>query len=96
MKLLSSKRAFNTVLISLALLSTLNVSAKDVSLTQALTDAVHAQGKVVQHDLSAQLSQSIKTELTKFSMRYNAVKSQHIAAVSTPKNTTKQQRSKKY
>ena len=85
MKLLPSKYALSSVLLSCTLLFSLNASAQEASLEQSLAATVQAQGQKVLHDLSAELSDSIKIELDRFSMRYNTVKTQELAAVSEQK-----------
>lgn len=90
MKLLPSKHALSTVLLSCTLLFTINASAQEASLEQSLTATIQAQGQKVLHDLSAELSHSIKIELDRFSMRYNTVKTQELAAVSEQKKSAQQ------
>jgi len=82
MKLLLSKHVLSTVLLSCTLLFTINVSAQEASLEKSLAATVQAQGQKVRHDLSAELSHSIKAELDRFSMRYSTVKTHELAAVS--------------
>lgn len=83
MKLLPNKYALSTVLLSCTLLFTFNTSAKEVSLEQSLAATIQAQGEKTAHDLSAQVSQSIKNELHRFSMRYSQIKPQNVAAISS-------------
>lgn len=97
MKLLPSKHALSTVLLSCTLLFTINASAQEASLEQSLAATVQAQGQKVLHELSAELSHSINVELDRFSMRYNTVKTQELAAVSEQKKSDKQkQQTSKY
>ena len=95
MKLLQSKQVLSTVLLSCTLLFTINASAQEASLEKSLAATVQAQGQKVLHDLSAELSQSIKAELDRFSMRYSTVETQELAAVVELKtaNPKKQQTS---
>ncbi len=83
MKLLPNKYALSTVLLSCTLLFTFNASANEVSLEQSLAATLQAKGQKAVHELSAQVSNSIKLELQRFSMRYTTVKAHEIAAVST-------------
>jgi len=97
MKLLPSKYALSSVLLSCTLLFSLNASAQEASLEQSLAATVQAQGQKVLHDLSEELSDSIKIELDRFSMRYNTVKTQELAAVSEQKKSAQQkQQTSKY
>ena len=96
MKLLPSKNALSTVLLSCTLLFTINASAQESTLAESLAATVQAQGQKVLHDLSAELSHSIKAELDRFSMRYSTVKTQELAAFSAQEKLKqpKQQTSK--
>jgi hypothetical protein len=97
MKLLQSKHALSTVLLSCTLLFTVNASAQEASLEQNLAATVKAQGQKVQHDLSAELSHSVKAELDRFSMRYSTGKTQELAAVVEQKQSNqKKQHTSKY
>ncbi|MGB1262083.1 MAG: hypothetical protein ACPG52_04145 [Cognaticolwellia sp.] len=89
MKLLPNN-TLNTVLLSCALLFTVNVSAQEVSLEQSLAATVKAQGKKAAQDLSAELSNSIKAELQRFSMRYTKVKSQALASTAQQEKLVQQ------
>tara|TARA_R110002167_G_scaffold284685_3_gene489782 strand:+ start:3395 stop:3688 length:294 start_codon:yes stop_codon:yes gene_type:complete len=91
MKLLPNKYALSTVLLSCTLLFTFNASAKEVTLEQSLATTLQAQGEKAAQDLSAQVSNSIKLELQRFSMRYNTVKTQEVAVIST-QNKLKQKK----
>lgn len=82
MKLLQSKQALSTVLLSCTLLFTISASAQEASLEHSLAATVQAQGQKVARDLSAEVSNSIKAELRRFSMRYTTVDTQEVAAVS--------------
>ena len=82
MKLLPSKQALSTVLLSCTLLFTFSASAEEASLERSLAATIQAQGQKAAHDLSAELSNSIKAELNRFSLRYTTVKPQEVAVVS--------------
>jgi len=91
MKLLPNKYALSTVLLSCTLLFTFNTSAKEVTLEKSLAATIQAQGEKAAHDLSAQVSNSIKLELQRFSMRYNTVKTEAVAVISTHTKLTQKQ-----
>lgn len=96
MKLLQTKHILSTVLLSCTLLLTATTSAQEVSLEKSLAATVQAQGQKVLHDLSAELSYSIKAELNRFSMKFSTEETQELAAVVEPKklNLSKPQTSK--
>ena len=97
MKLSQRKNVLSTVLLSCTLLFTITATAQEASLEQSLAATVQAQGQKVLHDLSAELSHSIKAELTRFSMRYSTVETQELAAISEQKKVTQQkQQTSKY
>lgn len=81
MKTLQSKHALSTVLLSCTLLFTTSALAQEASLERSLAATVQAQGEKVVRDLSVEVSNSIKAELNRFSMRYTLVSTQDIAAV---------------
>ncbi|WP_085300664.1 hypothetical protein [Cognaticolwellia mytili] len=82
MKLLPSKQALSTVLLSCTLLFTFSAFAEEASLERSLAATIQAQGQKAARDLSAELSNSIKAELNRFSLRYATVKPQEVAVVS--------------
>jgi hypothetical protein len=82
MKTLQSKHTLSTVLLSCTLLFTTSALAQEASLERSLAATVQAQGEKVVRDLSVEVSNSIKAELNRFSMRYTLVGTQEIAAVS--------------
>ena len=96
MKLLQTKQVLSTVLLSCTLLLTNTTSAQEVSLETSLAATVQAHGQKVLHDLSAQLSHSIKTELSRFSMKFSTEETQELVAVVESKklNSLKTQTSK--
>ncbi|MEH6597228.1 MAG: hypothetical protein V7736_16960 [Colwellia polaris] len=87
MKLLQTKHILSTVLLSCTLLLTATTSAQEVSLEKSLAATVQAQGQKVLHDLSAELSHSIKAELNRFSMKFSTEETQELAAVVEPKKS---------
>lgn len=91
MKLLQSKHTLSTVLLSCTLLFTVGASAQEASLERSLAATVQAQGQKVARDLSAEVSNSIKAELQRFSMRYTLVSSLDVAAV-TKQSKLRQQK----
>jgi hypothetical protein len=90
MKLSQRKNALSTVLLSCTLLFTITATAQEASLAQSLAVTVQAQGEKVLHDLSAELSHSIKAELNRFSMRYSTVETHELAAISEQKKSNQQ------
>ena len=90
MKLLTRKNAVSTVLLSCTLLFTITASAEEISLERSLAAAIQAQGQKAVHDLSAELSNSIKAELKRLSMRYTTAKSDDIATISIQKKLGQQ------
>ncbi|MBA6392052.1 hypothetical protein H4J38_14850 [Colwellia sp. BRX10-3] len=90
MKLSQRKNALSTVLLSCTLLFTITATAQEASLEQSLAATVQAQGEKVLHDLSAELSHSIKAELNRFSMRYSTVETHELAAISEQKKSIQQ------
>lgn len=91
MKLLQSKQALSTVLLSCTLLFTISASAQEASLERSLAATIQAQGQKVAQDLTAEVSNSIKAELSRFSMRYTIADIQEVAAVSN-QTTLRQQK----
>ena len=90
MKLLPSKNALNSVLLSCTLLFALNASAKEVTLDRSLAATLQVQGQKVIGDLSVELSNSIKAELQRFSMRYTIKQAQVVVTSSTQKKLRQQ------
>ncbi len=91
MKLLSSKAAVSSVLLSCTMLFTVNASANEASLEHYLAATVQAQGQKAERDLSVTLANSIQTELQRFSMRYTTVKTQELVAKQTKLSQLNQQ-----
>ena len=83
MKLLAIRNALSTVLLTCTLLFTFNASATEVALERSLAATLQIQGQKAVGDLSAELSNSIRDELQRFSRRYTVVKAQEIVANST-------------
>lgn len=90
MKLLPNTKILTSVLLSSALLYTVNASATEVTLERSLAATVQAQGQKVMQDLSAQLANSIRTELQQFSIGNLTTKPSITAAKVTKAKPTKQ------
>mgnify|MGYP000625068164 CR=1 FL=1 len=85
MKLLANKNLLSTALLSCSLFFIGSASAQEVSLEQSLAATVQAQGQKAVSELSAELSNTIKTELQRFAVRYTKGQSQTLASAKQTK-----------